>query len=249
MLWKAAMTNQIPTIKLNPKRTLLFFFALVAALVGMSVWGQHMRFFGVADIRGYWHEFFIDLAMSAFYLDAEGNIPTYVNALLLFIPSLLLAAIGASKNAAKDKFRFHWNALALIFLLLSIDEASSLHERLIKPIRAIAGGEGFFYFAWVIPGMIAVALFGLAFLTFFLRLDKKFKILFFFSLAVYIGGAIGGEMVSGRYAASLGQKNYVYAVVASLEESVEMFGCSLIIYSLLEYIKACLPEGLTIKSS
>ena len=56
-------------------------------------------------------------------------------------------------------------------------------------------------------------------------------------------------MVSGYFAANLGIKNYTYAVVASLEESVEMIGCSLIIYSLLEYIKNYLPEGLTLNPS
>ncbi|MBI3168230.1 MAG: hypothetical protein HYZ22_07125 [Chloroflexi bacterium] len=243
------MTNQAPIIKLNPKKTLIFLFALVAALVALSIWGQHMRFIGVGDIRGYWHEFFIDLMMSAFYLDSEGNIPTYINALLLFLPFLLLAVIGAWKNLEKDKYRFQWNGLALVFFLLSIDEISSLHERLIKPMRAIAGADGFFYFTWVIPGMIAIALFGFAFLTFFLHLETKFKLLFLFSLAVYIGGVLGGEMMSGYYASMLGQKNYTYAVVASLEESIEMFGCSLIIYSLLEYIKHYLPEGLTFNPS
>lgn len=56
-------------------------------------------------------------------------------------------------------------------------------------------------------------------------------------------------MVSGYVAANLGLKNFTYAVVASLEESVEMIGCSLIIYALLEYIKQSLPEGLLFKPS
>ncbi len=243
------MENKNITIKLNSKHILLFLLAIVAVLVGLSIYGQKIRFFGVADIRGYWHEFLIDLLISAFYLDREGNIPTFANALLLFIPALLLFFIGAWKNTIMDKFRFHWVGLALIFLLLSFDEAAVLHERLIKPMRNFVDAGGVFHFAWVIPGMIAVALFGLIFLMFFLHLDRKFKVLFFVSLAVYISGVIGGEMVSGYFAANLGQKNYTYAVVASLEESVELLGCSLIIYSLLEYIKHYLPEGLTLKVS
>lgn len=243
------MTNSSPTVKVNSKYTLIFLIVVIALLVLLSIWGQHMRFFGVADIRGAWHEFLIDLMINSFFLDFEGNVPTYVNVILLFIPSLLLAGIGAWKNSIRDKFRFHWNGLALIFFLLSIDEMASLHEKLIKPMRAIFGSEGIFYFAWIIPGLAAVALFGLTYLMFFLHLEKKFKLLFFFSLAVYLGGVIGGEMVSGYFAANLGLKNYTYAVVASLEESVEMIGCSLIIYSLLEYIKHYLPAGLTFNPS
>lgn len=241
------MTNQTPIIKLNPKNILIFLFAVVILLVTLSIWGQHMRFFGVADIRGAWHEFLIDQMMNNFYLDYEGNVPTYTNALLLFIPSLLLAGISIWKSAIHDKFRFHWIGLAIIFFILSVDEMASFHEKLIKPMRAAFGAEGIFYFAWIIPGIIAIALFGLTYLMYFLHLEKKFKLLFFFSLAVYLSGVIGGEMISGYFAANLGIKSYTYAVVASLEESIEMFGCSLIIYSLLEYIKHNLKDGITIQ--
>lgn len=243
------MTNTSPTVKINSKYILIFLIAVIALLVSLSIWGQHMRFFGVADIRGSWHEFLIDQMINNFYLDYEGNVPSYANALLLFIPSLLLAGIGAWKSSIRDKFRFHWNGLALIFFLLSIDETASFHEELIKPMRAVFGSEGVFYFAWIIPGMIAIALFGLTYLMYFLHLENKFKLLFFLALGVYLGGVIGGEMVSGYFAANLGIKNYTYAVVASIEESVEMIGCSLIIYSLLEYIKHYLPEGLTLNPS
>ncbi len=222
---------------------------MVAVIVGLSIYGQKIRFFGVADIRGPWHEFILDQLMKSFYLDSEGNIVTFINALLLFIPSLILTAISIWKTSVKDKFRFHWVGLALIFLFLSIDEAAVIHENMIKPMRAIVGAEGFFYFAWIIPGMIIVAAFGLLYFMFFLHLENKFKLLFLFSLGVYISGVIGGEMISGYYAANLGLKNYTYAVVASLEESIEYIGCSLIIYSLLKYIEHYLPEGITAKSS
>ncbi|MBK8784487.1 MAG: hypothetical protein IPO22_22430 [Anaerolineales bacterium] len=243
------MTNRSATVQFNPKKILIALLGMVVAIVGLSIYGQKVRFFGVADVRGPWHEFILDQLMKNFYLDAEGNIVTFINALLLFIPSLILTAIGIWKTSVKDKFRFHWIGLALIFFFLSIDEAAVIHENMIKPMRAIVGAEGFFYFAWIIPGIIIVAAFGLVYLMFFLHLENKFKVLFLFSLGVYISGVIGGEMISGYYAANLGLKNYTYAVVASLEESIEYIGCSLIIYSLLKYIEHYLPEGITFKSS
>lgn len=243
------MPNSIPAIKIKPGKILLILLAGIALLVCLSIWGQRIRFFGVADIRGAWHEYLIDLLMQDFYLDAEGNIATYINSLLLFIPALLLAVISAWKKSIKDKFKFHWIGLALIFFFLSMDEAAVLHESLIKPMRAIVGAEGFFYFAWIIPGMVMVTVFGLVYLMFFLHLDRKFKFLFFASLAVYMGGVLGGEMVSGYFAASLGQKNFTYAVAASLEESLELIGASLVTYSLLKYLEHYLPEGIIFKAS
>jgi hypothetical protein len=241
------MTNQTPTIKLNSKGILITLFIATAILVGLSIWGQHIRYFGIADIRGAWHEFWLDHLMQSFFLDREGNITAFYNALLLFIPSQLLAIISVWKFSIKDKYRFFWLGLSLIWLFLSFDEASGLHETLIKPMRQIYGADGFLYFSWVIPGSIAVIIFGLIFLYFFLHLDKKFKFLFFFSLAVYIGGVIGGEMISGYVASLYGLRNFTYGVVASLEESLELLGCSILIYSLLEYIKQYLPEGFVFK--
>jgi hypothetical protein len=241
------MTNQNSVITINPKKILAFLILLIAVLVTLSIYGQNIRYYGVADIRGPWHEFLIDQLIQNFYLDAEGNITTYINALLLFIPALLLLLISLWKFSVKNKYQYHWLGLSLAFLFLSFDEMTVLHESLIKPMRAIFGAEGFFYFAWVIPGMIIVGIFLFIYLFFFLNLDKKFRWLFFISLGVYIGGVIGGEMLSGYYASALGLKNLRYATIASIEESIEMIGCSLIIYFLLEYIKHYLPEGITFK--
>jgi hypothetical protein len=241
------MTTPPPTIKLNPGKLLISLILITAILVVFSIWGQRVRYFGVSDIRGSWHEFVLDLLMSTFYMDNEVSIPTYFNTLLLVFSFLLLAAISTWKYAIRDKFRFHWIGLSLIFLFLSIDEASVLHERLMKPMRNLVDVGGVLHFSWIIPGMIAVSAFFLLYFIFFLNLDRKFKILFLFSLGVYIGGVIGGEMVSGYYASKFGQKAFAYGVAASFEESIEMIGASLIVYSLLDYIKTYLPEGLVLK--
>ncbi len=136
----------------------------------------------------------------------------------------------------------------MIFLFLALDESSSLHETLIKPLQTDFGSEGFLRFSWVVAGAAAVILFALVYLYFFLHLERKFKFLFFMSIAVYIGGVIGGEMISGYVASNFQIKSFIYGVTASIEESLELIGCSLLIYSLLEYIKDHLPEGLTIKA-
>jgi hypothetical protein len=243
------MANQNIIIHINPKRILIGLLGITGILVGLSIYGQKIRFFGVADIRGAWHEFWLDHLMNSFYLDKEANIPTFFNALLLFIPSQLFALISVWKFSIRDKYRYFWAGLALLYLFLAFDEASSLHETLIKPMRAIVGAEGIFRFSWVVAGGAAVILFGLVYFYFFLHLERKFKILFFISLAVYIGGVVGGEMISGYVASNFGMKSFIYGVTASLEESLELIGCSLLIYSLLEYLKDNLPQGLILKSS
>lgn len=243
------METQNTPIRINSRKILAVLLIATAILVGLSIWGQKVRFYGVVDIRGAWHEFLLDHLMNSFYLDKESNIPTFFNALLLFLPSQLFLLISAWKFSIRDRYRHFWAGLALIYLFLAFDEASSLHETLIKPMRTIVGDEGIFRFSWVVAGGAAVLLFGLLYLYFFLHLERKFKILFFLSLAVYIGGVIGGEMVSGYVASNFGMKTFTYGVTASLEESLELIGCSLLIFSLLEYLKDHLPEGITLKLS
>jgi hypothetical protein len=242
------MSKSEDVIKINATLVFILLLAIIVCLVSFSLWGQYIRFFpGNIDIRGAWHEFAIDLLSHEFYMDAEGNIPTYFNSILLFIPAVLLAIIAVWKNSRMDRFRFHWMLLALLFLLLSFDEAAVLHEKLIKPMRAALDLGGIFYFGWVIPGLIIVGLLAIAFLRFFLHLDRRFKVLFFVSMTLYFGGVLGGEMVSGYFAESLGQKNFIYAAVASMEESVEMIGASFFIFSLLKYIKLFLHDGIKLK--
>lgn len=240
------------TIKLNPKIVLTVLLTLSAILIGLSIRGQYLKYFpGTIDIHGAWGEFRLDFLMQGFYVDLEANIPSYFNTILLFIPALLLWGIATWKFSISDKFKIHWAGLAFIFLYLSIDEAAALHERLIKPMRSIVNFEGYsglFYFAWVIPGIAVVILFLLAYLRFFFHLENKYKVLFFISIGIYVGGIIGGEMISGHYAETIGLRNFEYAMFTSLEESLEWIGCSLTIYSLLRYIQQYIPEGITFKA-
>jgi hypothetical protein len=54
--------------------------------------------------------------------------------------------------------------------------------------------------------------------------------------ALYIGGAVGLELVGGRYAEMHGLKNLTYSMIATAEETLEMAGVIVFIYALLRYI-------------
>lgn len=49
-------------------------------------------------------------------------------------------------------------------------------------------------------------------------------------------GAIGFEMLGGRYAELYSNKTILYALLYTCEEFLEMFGVALFIYALLSYI-------------
>ena len=87
-----------------------------------------------------------------FQLDGEANIPAWFSSSLLLQISLLLAIIAYAKKKIKAPYYYHWALLSLIFLLLSIDEASEIHERL-NIIQLSGLAKGIFYFGWVPFGL------------------------------------------------------------------------------------------------
>ena len=225
------------SIKLHPLRIFIILLTTIIFLVVLSIWGQYLKYYQTyVDIRP-WMEVGLDLLIHKFDLNAETNIPTWYNTILLLAASVLFFIIATAKSASRDRFRYHWYGLAVLWLYFSIDELSVLHETLIKPVRNMTNLSNGFSVAWVVPGLIILAVLGIAYLGFFLHLSPRFKILLLASMLLYFGGAVGGEMLSGHFAQTIGLRNFTFAAYSSLEESLELIGASLLIYTLLRYIE------------
>ena len=172
-----------------------------------------------------------------FYVDAEQNIPTFFSALLLFCAALLLMVITVLKKKQKDRDVSKWAILALGFLYMAVDEATSIHEKLIRPARGLLGSGpfGIFHPAWVMPGIAVVFVLTLFFLRFLLRLPAKTRSTFIVAGTLFVVGALCLELVGGHYDQLYGD-NITYRVLAHIEESFEMGGVIVFIYALLKYM-------------
>jgi hypothetical protein len=231
------------TINIKPARIAIILVILSILLVGLSVTGQWFRLFPDSySISGPTQEFFLDLYIDKFSVNTENNVSTYFNTVILAVAAFLIFVIASTKHAQKDKYRYEWSLLGLVFLYLSIDEAAVIHEAFSKLFKDSPDMSGWLHYKWVIPGSIAVLLLALMFLRFFLHLDKRYKILFFLSSGVYLAGALGSELVSGRYANQYGTKSIAYSAMTTVEESLEWLGVILLIFTLLKYIEAHLSE-------
>ncbi|MBR8826931.1 MAG: hypothetical protein DSM107014_03335 [Gomphosphaeria aponina SAG 52.96 = DSM 107014] len=170
-------------------------------------------------------------------LDREMNFPTWYSALMLGFASFLLRAIALGKALEHNRFYPQWKLLAKIFVFLAIDEVLSIHEILIIPdLRKALNLPGIFYSVWVIPGIIVVVIFLKKYWKFTQHLPKRSRFHFMLAAMLYIGGALGMEMVGGLYAHLQGKQNIVYALIANLEEVMEMMGIIVFIYGLLYYM-------------
>lgn len=219
--------NQIPLKPLLIARILgVVAFVLVLASIGGQL---------TAYLTG--HDTVYGL-VRLFYVDAEQNIPTFFSTFLLLFAALLLAVITVLTRNRTTSHVSHWAILSFGFLFMAVDEAVSLHERLSEPTRKLLGGGnlGVFYSAWVIPGIALVLVLALFFLRFLLHLPLRTRVTFLMAATLYLGGAIGLELIGGRYVELHGSQNLTYSMIATVEESLEMAGVIIFIWALLVYI-------------
>jgi hypothetical protein len=175
-----------------------------------------------------------------FDLDREANVPSWYSSLAILCCATLLATIVFTKRKEQDPHYRAWRLLAATFLLLSLDEAASLHELSMPTLRRYLHTSGVFYFAWVIPGALFVLAVFLRMLKLLRDLDRQTRQRFLVAGAVYVAGALGMEMIGGAYtSASGGDFYYAFAIV---EETLEMVGILLFLHALLCYVTAHMPR-------
>jgi hypothetical protein len=168
----------------------------------------------------------------------EVSIPSWYSASLLLVCAALLGVIAVTKRQAGDRYRRHWTGLALIFLALSIDDASDLHGHTSYQLQATFETGGFLAYAWVIPAAVACVVVGLAYLRFLSDLPAPIRWRFLIGGALFITGALVMEMIEGRYDTQHGVENMPYRIMVAIEESLEMAGVVIFISALLSYLSS-----------
>lgn len=224
------------SIKLSPSSVAKILAIIAFTIILASIVGQLITY-----LLGYGRLYGL---IPLFNVDLEKNLPTFFSVFLLTSAAVLLATISLLQKQQKERDANKWAILAFWFLFLAVDEAWSLHEELVIPLRGLLGKEslGILYFAWVIPGIAIVSIFALFFLKFLLRLPRKTRLAIIGAAALYLGGTLGMELITGGYADAYGQKNLLYGLLTTLEESFEMAGMILFIHTLLKYLADYCPE-------
>jgi hypothetical protein len=223
----------LPVLELRPGRLLAWWLILTAVLVICGTVSRVLR----PRLARLEHGIFLELA-ARFDLDGESTVVTWFSSLGLAAASLLLLCVAGVQRQKSDGDVWPRMLLGWLFAFLALDESISLHELLINPLRRYLGANGMLYFTWVVPGFLAVFFLGLAYLRFLLRLPRHTARLFIASAAAYLGGALGLELVGGALAEQEGLRGPRYSVAMTLEETLEMVGIGLFLYSLLDYARS-----------
>lgn len=168
-------------------------------------------------------------------VDVEQSAFTWISVLAFFFAAQVLFQLGQVAFVRNSRFKWHWLFLAGLFLLLSFDEFSGVHEKISAGLASQFDNTGLFYFAWAAPAGL-LALLGLAaFIPFIRSFPPRLATLLMLSAAIFLFGAVGMEMVGGAMAEAGGLDSLNYRLATTVEEGAELTGVLLFVYVLLSY--------------
>lgn len=214
-------------LEVSPRRVARAFGAFVALLVLAHVLVQIVGH-ALADEQ-------VMGLLPLLNVGTERNLPTFYSASAMLLCSGLLLLITGLEWQRPRGVGLYWAVLAAVFLGLACDEMLVLHEKLIAPVRSVLKTSGALYYAWVIPyGAFALG-FACVYARFLWQLPRRSARLFVLSGAIFVGGALVLEMLGASWLERYGH-GPGYVAFQTIEETFEMSGIVLFLYSLLDYI-------------
>lgn len=153
----------------------------------------------------------------------EQNLPTWFNVSLLLLAAVMAGFAAALARAANDRAALPWAGLALVCAALSLDDMTSLHERLAPLGKRLGGGSGLTYAAWLVPGLLFAAVVVVVIALLFIRVRRRARLLLLAGLLCLLVGAFGLESLGNAVLQAQGHgRSYAYFLLA--EEFLEALG-------------------------
>lgn len=178
------------------------------------------------------------LARAARRLDLghEPSLPNWYSSLALVSCSGAAWLVHRSARRLRPAEARGWAITSVILLLMAIDEAILLHEMADKTLHEAWQTRGILHFASIVPGMVAVAFVGLLLGRWCLILPPRTRYKLLAAAALFVGGAIGMEMIAGLIADRRGVESLAHACEQFVEEGLEMLGVLVAGYAMLEWL-------------
>lgn len=177
-----------------------------------------------------------------FDLNGEGNLAAWYASFLLLLCAALTLAIAAHAREKGAPLAHRWVALSGIIALMAIDETAQLHDMFTGPLRrGLEIDFGLFYFAWLLPAVGFLAFGAWYFAPIALSLPGAIYRRLIAAVAVYFGGAIVVEMLSG-FAVESGRTSTPYLAVLTFEETCELVGILLVVGAMFALLRMVQPQ-------
>lgn len=215
-----------------PVKSRAFLGFCLAILVVLNIGNAasvYLRFVKGADFGGG--------IIPLFDFDHEGNFPTLFNGGLLGFAAALAAAIGLDARKTGKGLWISWMGVAGVLAFLTFDELCGIHDALFIFLEARTETEGGFSWPWVIPYAALTVVVAGMFIRFFFALPVSFRIRFAVAAVLYVGGAIGMEMVAAANWVEGSGGDLAFGIFYTIEENLEMLGCLLTVTTLMKWIR------------
>lgn len=174
-----------------------------------------------------------------FQLFTEASIPAFFSAVMLVAAAAIAAVLSRVAGGRQAPDGRAWAFACALLLFMAVDEASSIHE-VVNHLGQRRPEDGILFYLWVIPfGLLALVCM-LILLPFWWRLPASTKWWLAASAALFLGCAVGMELVEARLVAeagedaAFGQWNVIAAV--TVEEGGEMLAVAMAIRALLHHL-------------
>jgi len=173
-------------------------------------------------------------------LDGEGNLPAWYSSIQWFSVAILTGLFAYRNASFSNKKSWSLVVLPLLFLMLSLDETTEIHEFLGKMSdQLLPGGRqntllphtGIWMFLVGLPFMLLLCVLIVRVRAYFVRASGAlYKIVL--GMAVMLAGAIGVETFSNVVA-----RDSIYSVLQIWsEESLEMVGATIVLWGSYEWL-------------
>lgn len=192
---------------------------LYAVIVGLLTISLSARLAAVSahlDFRGLYS------LQRWFDVDREGNVPSWFSCILLFVCAQAMWRLSIRGDGESRRWQLHERALAVVFVYLSIDEATQIHEQIIAPLQRVLHLSGALYFAWIVVAVPLVCLFALLMLGYIRALPALTRRSFVAAGLLYVGSAAGVEMIGAALWSGGNADTVGYVLETVVEEGLEM---------------------------
>ncbi|WP_158849978.1 hypothetical protein [Saccharothrix deserti] len=177
------------------------------------------------------------------YLDVveEGNLPTWWSSALLVTTALAHAVTGASARVAGSRWWPYWFVTAGVLAVLSLDDHTSLHERLDAVGRHVVAFDSFPFY-WIVPGLIAGAAVAGAIAVLAANVTPPVRVQLLAGVSVLLVAALGGEVAQGALLVAA-ETGPLYVLTYHAEELGENIGVLLMLSAATTALTATVREG------
>jgi hypothetical protein len=226
---RASVTAAFDARTLRRVRHLLVVVVVLLALGNaLALVFRHLT--GNAEVFGFVE--FADLAQ-------ELSLGTWIASLLLLATGALAGISGVADDREGGRWRRNWYALGALLAFMSLDEVAVVHERVADLTRRALDTSGAFHFAWTIPAAVIVVVFAVAQARFVRGLPAPTRRRLLLAGAVFVGGAMGLELVESAVYTSAGNvMTATFDVLSAVEEVLELTAVSLALLTLAEHLLA-----------